>query len=84
MLRTHKAALRGDRIEWIDTPPEPTRPTPVHITLLEDRLEPEASRGAEMGRILEQLAQGGGLAGIDAVEWPREVRQDRSLPGREE
>jgi hypothetical protein len=37
-----------------------------------------------MGRILEQLAQSGGLAGIDPVEWQREVRQDRTLPGLEE
>jgi hypothetical protein len=84
MLRTYKAVLRGDRVEWIDTPPEPTCPTPVHITLLEEGPEPVASRGAEMGRILEELARGGGLSGIDPLDWQREVRRDRTLPGREE
>lgn len=84
MLRTYKALLRGDRVEWIGPPPEPTRATPVHITLLDESPQPIASRGAEMGRILESLAQGGGLAGIDPVHWQREVRQDRTLPGRVE
>jgi len=83
MLRTYKAVLRGNRVEWIDTPPAPTRPTPVHITLLDESAEP--ARGQEMARVLEALAQGGGLSGIpDPVSWQREQRQERTLPGRAE
>ena len=83
MLRTYKAILRGDRIEWIDGPPAPVRPTPVHITLLEDETaEPVEQRGREMARALEALAQAGGLSTIsNPVAWQRELRQDRALPG---
>lgn len=85
MLRTYKAVLRGNRIEWIDAPPAPTRPTPVHITLLEESAEPIRPRGQEMARVLEALAQGGGLSGIaDPMSWQREQRQERMLPGRAE
>lgn len=85
MLRTYKAVLRGDRVEWIDSPPAPARPTPVHITLLEDEPAELAVRGREMAAALEVLAQSGGLAGIgDPVSWQREVRQERILPGRED
>jgi hypothetical protein len=84
MLRTYKAVLRGNRVEWIDAPPAPTRPTPVHITLLEESAEPTRPRGREMARALEALAQGGGLCGIpDPVSWQRDQRQERSLPSRE-
>ncbi|MBW3570125.1 MAG: hypothetical protein KY467_03355 [Gemmatimonadetes bacterium] len=83
MLRTYKAVLRGNRVEWIDAPPAPTRPTPVHITLLDENAEPARARGPEMARALEALAQRGGLSGIpDPVSWQRELRQERSLPGR--
>jgi hypothetical protein len=75
MLRTYKAVLSGNLVEWIDPPPQPARPTPVHITLLEDEVVDAASRGREM-------AAAGRLSGIDAMAWERELRQDRSLPGR--
>jgi hypothetical protein len=82
MLRTYKAVLRGNRVEWIDTPPAPTRATPVHITLLEESVEAPQARGQEMARALEALAQGGGLSSIpDPVGWQREQRQERTLPG---
>lgn len=83
MLRTYKAVLRGNRVEWIDAPPAPTRPTPVHITLLEESAEPSRACGQEMARALEALAERGGLSGIpDPVAWQRDVRQERTLPGR--
>ena len=85
MLRTYKAVLRGDHVEWIDDPPTPPRPVPVHITLLEDIAENPVSRGQEMARLLEAMAQAGGLSGIpDPLAWQRETRQDRPLPGRED
>jgi len=84
MLRTYKAVLRGNQIEWIDPPPAPVRPTPVHITLLEDEAVEPATRGREMAAALEALASGGRLSGMDAATWERELRQDRGLPGRED
>lgn len=86
MLRTYRAVLRGNVVEWVDTPPPPVQPVPVHITLLEE--EPAAvptERGREMAGALEALAQAGGLAAIsDPAAWEREIRHDRTLPDRED
>ena len=85
MARTYKAILRGDKIEWLDVPPSPAQSTPVQITLLEDEAtESSERRGREMARALEALAKAGGLSNVsDPAEWQRELRRDRSLPGRE-
>ncbi len=49
MLRTYKAILHGDRVEWLDQRPEQTQPLPVQITPLEDTpLEPASERGRIM------------------------------------
>lgn len=84
MLKTYKAVLRGDHIEWVDRPPHAGKPVPVHVTLLDEAdAEPSASRGHDMARALGLLAESGGLAGIsDAGSWQREIRRDRTLPER--
>ncbi len=83
MPRTYKAVLRGDRLEWIDPPPEPLHPTAVHITLLDD--EPAPVSGRDMAAALKAIAENGGLSGIgDPLEWQRETRADRPLPRRGE
>lgn len=86
MLHTYKAMLRGNRVEWLDAPPPDSRPTAVHITLLEEENTPgDSARGREMLAPLEALANAGGLRSVpDPVAWQREVRQDRLLPGRGE
>jgi len=45
---------------------------------------PGADQGGRMAAALEQLAQSGTLAGMDAVQWQKETRADRPLPGRDE
>lgn len=80
MLRTYKAILRGDRIEWVDAAPDPTPATPVHITLLE-AADPATrqERGQAMAAALAALADSGAFADIsDPVAWQRESRSDRS------
>lgn len=86
MLKTYKALLRGNRIEWIERPDVPARAIPVHVTLLEEMAaDPAGERGQEMATALEALAETGGLSEIaDPVVWQREQRQDRVLPGRED
>ncbi len=86
MLRTYKAVLRGNRVEWLDVPPPAARPTAVHITLLEDEAaESPTLRGQAMAGALEALAATGGLSWIsDPSAWQRDVRQERALPGRED
>jgi len=85
MLRTYKAILHGDHVEWLDKPPEQTQPVPVHITpLLDVPLEPARERGRVMAEALDALASRGTFAAItDPVAWQREVRQERTLPARE-
>jgi hypothetical protein len=84
-LRTYKAILHGDHVEWLDKPPEQTQPVPVHITLLEEALlEPARERGRVMAEALAALASKGTFAAIaDPVAWQREVRHERPLPARE-
>ncbi len=45
---------------------------------------PGSDQGGRMAAALEQLAQSGTLAGMDAVQWQKETRADRPLPGRDE
>ncbi len=85
MLRTYRAILHGDHVEWLDKPPEQTQPVPVQITPLEDApLEPAGERGLVMAEALAALASRGTFAAItDPVAWQREVRHERTLPARE-
>ena len=85
MLRTYRAVLRGNEVEWIDPPPAPARATPVHITILGDEEDPAVLPTTTMRDALEVLARDGGIAGItDPTAWQREIRHDRVLPGRED
>jgi hypothetical protein len=84
MLRTYKAVLRGDRIEWVDRPPRAGKPVPVHVTLLEEEANAASTtRGSEMARILTSLAEAGGISAVpDPSEWQREMRSERRLADR--
>ncbi|MBS3933661.1 MAG: hypothetical protein KGZ35_04835 [Truepera sp.] len=84
MLRTYKAILHGDHVEWLDRPPEQTQPVPVHITLLAETPLAARERGRVMAEALAALASRGAFAAItDPVAWQREVRHERPLPARE-
>lgn len=87
MVRTYKALLRGNRLEWLEEAPESetNHPLSVQVTILEQgTAAEEVSRGQAMADLLEQLAARGALSDIaDPVKWQRELRQDRPLPGRE-
>jgi hypothetical protein len=89
VLRTYKAILRGNRLEWNDTPPAALaseHPIAVHVTIL-DEGEPammNGQPGLQMAALLEQLADIHALAKItDPAAWEREIRQDRTLPDRD-
>jgi hypothetical protein len=88
MVRTYKALLRGNSLEWIGEAPERSEdyPITVEVTVLEESQAAEArSRGDEMAAILEKLAESGAVSEItDPVAWQRDLRQDRLLPGRAE
>jgi len=83
MGRTYKAILCGDRIEWIDPPPDRKEPIPISITL-QEYVPSCHDRGEVMAETLEVIAREGGLSTIsDPNAWQRQVRQDRPIPGRE-
>lgn len=83
MARTYRAVLRGDRVEWIDPPPNNQSAIPVHIILMQNAPNGPGTRGGAMADALEDLARMGGLPSItDPIAWQRDVREDRSLPER--
>ena len=86
-MRTYRAILHGDRLEWLEEAPESQTDAPlrVHVTVLEPAPPAEGhARGHAMAAILEKLAERRTFSAItDPVRWQRELRQDRVLPGRE-
>lgn len=82
MLRTYKAILHGDQVEWIDPPPERKDVMEVHITLLEEkRPMTYQERSRVIVESLTALAEKSTFSEIiDPVAWQREQRRDRTLP----
>lgn len=79
--------MKGNLLEWAnEVPRQGDVPIRVYVTLQEER----STLNAEFGRqriveILEKIAANNVFADIsDPVEWQRDLRQDRLLPGRDE
>lgn len=88
MIMTYQAVLKGDRLEWTEEAPR-LRPdqqsVKVYVTVLPEEDVAVEARGRRMAEALEKLAELGAFAEIkDPVEWQRELRRDRPLPGRDE
>lgn len=84
MSLTYAAILRDGRLEWeSDAPPFPENtPLRVQVTLIDS--QPVETSGRRAAEALEKLASIGGLKSFgDPLEWQREVRTDRPLPGRD-
>ncbi|TAF43121.1 MAG: hypothetical protein EAZ68_08725, partial [Oscillatoriales cyanobacterium] len=74
-------------LEWAnEVPRQGDRPVKVYVTLQEERSTLSAElRRQRIVEILEKIAESNVFADInDPVEWQRELRQDRPLPGRDE
>lgn len=87
MLTTYEAILRNDHLEWRKDAPRhlaPGKAVNVHVTVLDEITDTVESQGQRMAAELEKLAQSQGLGGVDAGQWEREMRTERSLPGRGE
>ena len=83
MSRVYEGVLKNDHIEWRGEPPPKGRPVQIQATVLEEK--PDAERGARMAASLSKLAKSGTAKKFgDPVEWQRQVRRDRPLPGRED
>ena len=83
-METYRAILKGNQLEWTDPAPVDLNPEqPVEVTILEER-DQTANRRKRMAEALEKLAASDAFSEIsDPVEWQREIRKDRPLPGRE-
>jgi hypothetical protein len=86
-MRTYRALLRGDHLEWLEEAPESQTDAPlrVHVTVLEPESPSEVhARGHAMAALLEKLAERRTFSTIpDPAKWQHALRQDRVLPGRE-
>lgn len=84
---TYRAVLKGDHLEWQgEVPPEieGDRALSVDVTILRKENVRVAHAGERMAAALEKLAASQAVASIEnPVEWQREVRRDRPLPGRD-
>jgi hypothetical protein len=88
MLPTLKAVVHGDRIQWLEAS-EQTFPAAHPVTALITPLEQQPAKNADGQRAERRLAALKKLASINAfsgvpdpLEWQREARSDRELPGR--
>ncbi len=83
MLRTYRAILRGNNLEWNGDAPkclESEKAVEVQVTILKEAAIPSATlaRGKGMAEALEKLAAIDALSGTaDPSAWQREQRQDR-------
>lgn len=87
MQRIFEAILKGNLLEWAnEVPRQGDVPIRVYVTLQEERSTLSAElRRQRIVEILEKIAASNVFADIsDPVEWQRELRQDRPLPGRDE
>jgi len=73
-------------LEWTDpAPTDLNAEQPVEVTIVSSLTDSDVvARGRRMVEILEKLAAMNAFSEIsDPVEWQREIRKDRPLPGRE-
>jgi len=87
MQRIFEAILKGNLLEWAnEVPTQGDRPVRVYVTLQEEPSNLSAEfRRQKIVEILEKIAANNVFAEIsDPVEWQRDLRQDRPLPGRDE
>jgi len=84
MSRTYKAILHGSTLEWVGEKPVLTAEgQEVQVTVWESGVGRPSK--AQAVQALRDLAARGGISSFgDALEWQRETRRDRALPGREE
>ena len=96
-MRTVKAVLHDNQVEWLEQPPEKsgaiqhTRSNSeavAHAILITFPEESDSELPSKLGRmmaeVLAELARRDTFAAIpDPVSWQRELRSERLLPDRE-
>lgn len=83
----YRATINGDKITWDDDVPSAIRNggrVQVIITVANRPITQSKANGQRAVAALQAIADRGGIESIpDPVEWQREIRKDRPLPGRE-
>jgi hypothetical protein len=85
MLEKYRATIHGNTIEWDGEAPKnlsDDSSIKVDVTIVSTP-KPKRPNGRKMAAISQRMADRGGVTSIEnAVEWQREIRKDRKLPGR--
>lgn len=83
MPMTYTAVVRDGRLEWEGE--APTLPPGARLRVEVVEPPPAPPRGPAMAAVMEAFAAAGGPTSFphDLVEWQREMRKDRPLPGRD-
>ena len=89
MLRTYKAIIRNNCVEWDNDIHEiinSDNPVSVYITILDEpKPDINVERGKCMVSALNKLVKKKAFGDVDdPVEFIREMRQERELPGRQD
>lgn len=88
MLKAYKATLDGDRLEWeAGKRPYLRSGAKVIVTILDEPSPPviPPSNPTAVAEALDKIAKMGGIHSFgDPLEWQRDVRKDRPLPGRDD
>lgn len=87
MLNAYPAILKGDRLVWTEkSPPDiENGGLTVYVLVIPAEEKDIARRRKVLAEALEALAESGAFSEItDPVAWQREIRRDRSLPGRDD
>ncbi|MFY7931280.1 MAG: hypothetical protein ACOVO7_01310 [Microcystis aeruginosa] len=83
MLKTFKAILKNNTLQWLDETPEinSEHPVNVYITLLEENIIGEnRSNGQKMANALKKIANNNTFTDVDTQQWQQQTRRNRSLP----
>lgn len=88
MLRSYEVIYENGQISWLNGKPKITRGKAI-IVIEEDeseqRTENNEPNGKRLAEIFEELAANNAAASFgDPMEWQKETRRDRVLPGRED
>jgi hypothetical protein len=89
MIATYKARLLGNMLDWQEeSPPVSSSTVSVLVTVLphpDTPLRAHEPTGSRLAAILKRLARENTVPSIpNPVEWQKEMRRDRVLPGRED
>jgi hypothetical protein len=87
MLPSYEALYEHGRLHWLGETPHLDQAR-VIVTVIETvapRAEPNPPNGRELALLLEEMAANGVADAFgDPLEWQRQERADRPLPGRDD